>query len=56
LGAVRVQATIGSAHWETSIFPHAKSKAYILPIKADIRKKAKFGAGDRVEVLLKIEI
>ena len=55
-GAVRVQATIGNAHWETSIFPHAKSKAYILPIKAEIRKKVKFGAGDQVEVHLKINV
>ena len=55
-GAVRVQATIGNAHWETSIFPHTKSKAYILPIKAEIRKKVNFGAGDWVEVHLKIEI
>jgi hypothetical protein len=38
-GAVRVTATIGQTTWETSVFPHKALQAYILPIKADVRKK-----------------
>lgn len=55
-GAVRVQATIGSTAWETSIFPHSKADAYILPVKADVRKLEKIAAGDNVKVKLKINI
>ena len=55
-GAVRVQATIGETTWQTSIFPHAKVSAYILPVKADVRKKEKILADNMVEVQLKIEV
>ena len=55
-GAVRVQVTIGHTAWETSIFPHAKLDAYILPIKMDVRKKEKIAAEDNVKVTLKINL
>ena len=55
-GAVRVLVTIGKTSWETSIFPSSELKAYILPIKADVRKKEKFSAGDTVTVQLKINV
>lgn len=55
-GAVRVQATIGNTTWETSIFPSASIKAYILPIKADVRKKEKIQTDNRVEVQLRIDV
>ena len=55
-GAVRVQATIGNTAWETSIFPHVKADAYILPIKMDVRKKEKIAAKDNVKVTLKINL
>ena len=55
-GAVRVQATIGETTWQTSIFPHSKINAYILPIKAEVRKKEKILADNMVEVQLKIDV
>jgi hypothetical protein len=55
-GAVRVQVTIGETTWETSIFPAARYNAYILPIKAEVRKKEKITVGNRVKVKLKINI
>jgi hypothetical protein len=55
-GAVRVLVTIGNTTWETSIFPSSELKAYILPIKAEVRKKEKFAAGDTVTVKLKINV
>ena len=55
-GAVRVQATIGNTAWETSISPHVKVDAYILPIKMDVRKKEKIAAEDKVKVTLKINL
>jgi hypothetical protein len=55
-GSVRVSANIGGTVWETSIFPSGSLDAYILPIKAEVRKKQKIVAGDDVEVLLQISI
>ena len=55
-GAVRVQAKIGATTWQTSIFPHSKINAYILPIKADVRKQEKILVDSLVEVQLKINI
>ena len=55
-GAVRVQVTIGSTSWDTSIFPSLELKVYILPIKAEVRKKEKIAVGNDVQVKLKINI
>ncbi|HAE99886.1 MAG TPA: DUF1905 domain-containing protein [Methylophilaceae bacterium] len=55
-GAVKVIARIGNTSWETSIFPYAKEAAYILPVKADVRKKEKIIADDVVSVSLNIHI
>ena len=55
-GAVRVQATIGETTWQTSIFPKFKTKIYILPVKADVRKEEKILVDSLVEVQLKINI
>lgn len=55
-GAVRVMATIGSTAWETSIFPEAKANAYLLPLKAEVRKKERISAGDDVKVKLKASV
>ncbi len=55
-GAVRVSVTIGSSEWQTSIFPSKSLDAYILPIKADVRKKEKFSVDDLVNVRLKVSV
>ena len=55
-GAVRGQATISETTWQSSIFPHSQSKVYILPVKADVRKKEKILVDNVVEVRLKIEV
>ena len=55
-GAVRVLVTIGKTSWETSIFPSTQYSAYILPIKAEVRKKEKIAVGDLLNVKLIINI
>jgi len=55
-GAVKVRATVGKTVWETSIFPSKEKKAYILPIKADVRKKGKIAVGQEVEIALAIDL
>ena len=52
-GSVRVDATINGVSWRTSIFPQ-KSGGYILPIKADVRRRANIAAGDEVTVGLEL--
>ncbi len=55
-GAVRVLVTIGKTTWGTSIFPASKLGAYMLPVKAEVRKKEKIVVGSDVKVSLKINM
>lgn len=55
-GAVRVQVTVGKTTWKTSIFPYTNTKTYILPIKAEVRKKEKILTGSIIEVTLNINV
>jgi len=50
-GSVRVEATIRDVSWRTSVFP-LNSGGYLLPVKAEIRRKADLAAGDEVTVSL----
>lgn len=52
-GSVRVEATINGVTWRTSVFP-LNSGGYLLPVKAEVRKKADLAAGDEVTVLLEL--
>ena len=52
-GSVRVEARIGDVTWRTSVFP-LTSGGYLLPVKADVRKRARLAAGDEVTVQLTI--
>jgi hypothetical protein len=52
-GSVRVEASIEGVSWRTSVFPQ-KSGGYILPIKADVRKRAGVAAGDVVTIELEL--
>jgi len=51
-GAVKVEVTIGSQRWLTSVFPDSKRKTYILPLKTAVRRREKINAGDTVEVAI----
>ena len=48
--SVRVEATIGSSKWKTSIFVYSKDKSYVLPIKKEVREKEQIHTGDRPQV------
>jgi hypothetical protein len=37
-GSVRVEVTVGSTTWRTSIFPDNKTGTYVLPIKRAVRE------------------
>jgi hypothetical protein len=54
-GSLRVEATIGDSTWETSIFPSAEAKAYLLPVKAAVRKAEKLVEGKMVNVQVVVQ-
>ncbi|BAP37651.1 DUF1905 domain-containing protein [Acinetobacter guillouiae] len=47
-GAVPITVTLGKSIWKTSIFPDKQSEGYLLPLKAEIRKKEKIYSGDHI--------
>ena len=51
--SARVEARIHDVSWRTSVFP-MKSGGYVLPVKADVRRKVGIGAGDEVTVELEL--
>lgn len=53
-GSVPVRATLGKTTWETSMFPDRKANAYLLPLKAQVRKRERITAGDTVLMYLDI--
>jgi len=52
-GSVKVEASVNGVTWRTSVFPQ-KSGGYLLPVKADVRKRARIGPGDEVSVALEL--
>jgi Domain of unknown function (DUF1905) len=53
-GSMKVRATIGDTHWDTSIFPAKESGGWMLPVKAAVRKTEGLIAGDEVTLTVKI--
>ncbi len=51
--SARVEAAINGVAWRTSVFPQ-KSGGYILPVKAEVRRRAGIAAGDEVTVSLEL--
>jgi hypothetical protein len=51
-GSVPVEAKLGAISWETSLFPDSKSASYLLPIKAQVRRRERVEAGDEVTITL----
>lgn len=50
-GSLKVEVELGDSRWKTSVFPD-KSRGWLLPIKAAIRKAEGVGEGDEVSVVL----
>jgi hypothetical protein len=53
-GSIRVTVRLGKSKWQTSIFPDKQSGAYVLPLKATIRRAEGIDAGDTVSFTLEI--
>ena len=54
-GSLPVVVTLGKTSWKTSIFPDKKSGFYLLPLKADVRKKEGIFSGDKVSFSIEIK-
>lgn len=49
-----VKVTLGKTSWKTSIFFERKSESYLLPVKAEVRRKEDITYGDEVKFALEI--
>ena len=55
-GSLPVVVSIGKTKWKTSIFPDKKSGTYLLPLKAEIRKKEGIYNGDVVNFTIEVKV
>jgi len=53
-GAVKVEVTLGTSRWRTSIFPSKASATYVLPVKRSILRAETLAPGDKVSVELEL--
>ena len=51
-GRLHIQATIHQTQWQTAIWFDTKHDSYLLPIKADIRKKHDINEGDDIVITM----
>ncbi len=49
-GRMKVLAKIGEFEWDTAIWFDTKTDAYLLPIKAEVRKKSKLEIDQNIDV------
>ena len=53
-GSVRVEVTVGTSRWSTSLFPDKSAQAYLLPVKKAVRVAEGISDGDRIRVALSL--
>lgn len=53
-GRMKVIAKINQIEWETAIWFDTKRETYLLPVKADVRKKTNIKINEKVEVIIRI--
>ena len=55
-GTLRIVATIGATSWKTSLFADTKKNAFVLPVKADVRRKAGIAAEEAIAISVGLEL
>ncbi|APG88921.1 hypothetical protein SAMCCGM7_pC1737 (plasmid) [Sinorhizobium americanum CCGM7] len=48
-------ARTGKTEWTTSIFPEKASASFLLPVKAEVRRKERLTAGQAIRINLSLE-
>lgn len=51
-GRLKITAEIGSTRWKTAIWFDTKRNTYLLPLKADVRKKEKIENEEDINVII----
>lgn len=51
-GRMKITAKIGNTEWKTAIWFDTKHETYLLPLKAEIRKKEKLEIDNEIEVVI----
>jgi hypothetical protein len=54
-GSLPVSVAVGETTWTTSIFPDKKTATYLLPLKAEVRKRENIKAEQAIELTLTIK-
>lgn len=55
-GSIPVIVTIGTSCWSTSLFPHKEGSTFLLPVKADVRKKEGLEEGKALDASVSLTI
>lgn len=53
-GSVRVEATIGTTSWRTSVFPDAALGCFVLPLKRAVRRAEDLDIGETARIGLRV--
>lgn len=53
-GSVPVAATVGATTWETSLFADRSTSSYLLPLKAELRRRERIAACERISVAVEL--
>lgn len=53
-GSLRVEVTMGTSVWKTSIFPEANSGPYVLPVKKAVRQAQAVEPPDVVDLTIEL--
>jgi len=53
-GSIKVEVSVGSSTWQTSIFPDEGRGCFVLPVKASVRRAEDLHEGDPVAVRLRV--
>lgn len=51
-GRLKAEAKIGKSEWKTAVWFDSKKDRYLLPLKAEIRRKENIEAGKQIKVVL----
>ncbi|MCZ4094544.1 DUF1905 domain-containing protein [Sinorhizobium psoraleae] len=54
-GSEPVIARTGKTEWTTSIFPDKASGSFLLPVKAEVRRREKLAAGQAIRIALMLD-
>jgi hypothetical protein len=55
-GSIRVTASVGGTSWRTSLFPDSKSGSFLLPLKAEVRRREEIQAGQTRLFAVELEL